>query len=401
MLNRVLNQLMLIGPFWHWPAKKATSTSKLRRLARRNRFRRYPVYARLILWTGATLLWPVGILISVSRIAHLRKSRQQNGKTFPVDYRTLSAIKFALRHNVPPMDYLLYGLWDEEGHQSVDDFLYSNERLGLMLALNQPPPLKRENPIENKTALAELCETNGISHPRRFTMARSSNENRSPAMMDLWEKPATGAHGKDHILWKQIDNLYYENDRSERYPFQELVQRVSQTPSRILQEKLTNHPALHSYTNGGVCVVRYVSLLQTSGATRSIAATIQFPTGKSLLSRSGIVGRINVENGRVEDFRNVSSLYEKAEFHPDTSAPFSEFTLPHWQGLVGETARLHRLIPYYRMVGWDIVITPNGPVILEGNSSWNAQQHQESSPKPTPLLPRIFDELGSDLIDRI
>jgi hypothetical protein len=34
------------------------------------------------------------------------------------------------------------------------------------------------------------------------------------------------------------------------------------------------------------------------------------------------------------------------------------------------------VVPQVRTVGWDIAITPSGPIIIEGNSKWNKDTWQ-------------------------
>jgi hypothetical protein len=66
------------------------------------------------------------------------------------------------------------------------------------------------------------------------------------------------------------------------------------------------------------------------------------------------------------------SLPAARSAHPKTGVPFNKFRLPFWSevcSLVKETAI--KLLPV-RTIGWDVAITPNGPVILEANIWWSA-----------------------------
>ena len=57
--------------------------------------------------------------------------------------------------------------------------------------------------------------------------------------------------------------------------------------------------------------------------------------------------------------------------HPKTKIPFEGVRLPFWAEachLVRQTAV--KFIPI-RTIGWDVALTPDGPVIVEGNIWWD------------------------------
>lgn len=387
MMRKISVQIRLlarIGFAWHWPSPGCPEGSRLRWLARANRFRRYSLPAQLLLHLGATLLWPVGIWQDLKRVERIRKTRREQGKSFPDGYRSWPAFWFALRHNVLPREYLIYELWKPERQRLIDAFLYSNERLGLMLAFNGKEPTP--DPVNDKLALAGLCEENGIAHPKRYAPPPKEIEP-VPPKTDLWEKPVTGAQGANHRLWQHLPGGDFTCDDDIR-TYAELVQEVRHKGT-LLQAKLENHADLQPYSNGALIVVRCVTFQLRNGAVTPLAATVQFPFGDATQSRAGITGRVNLVSGIVEDVRNISPFHESVPVHPDTGADFNDLKLPFWPGLIDAARELHQYIPAYCMVGWDIAVTPLGPVIIEGNASWGSEQHQEPSPDPTPILPLI------------
>jgi hypothetical protein len=61
----------------------------------------------------------------------------------------------------------------------------------------------------------------------------------------------------------------------------------------------------------------------------------------------------------------------RLDVHPKTRVEFSGFQLPFWAkacDLAREVAT--RFVPV-RTIGWDIALTPEGPVVLEGNIWWD------------------------------
>ena len=146
----------------------------------------------------------------------------------------------------------------------------------------------------------------------------------------------------------------------------------------IVQERLSNHAIIESYTNGHIAVVRIVSGKHKSGLIEPISATLHLPIKDQHMSHSGTVADIDIGLGDISNFRTASSDYQ-----PISS--LSSFRLPFWDRLINDLTRLHKAIDGYVLVGWDVAITSDGPVFLEGNSSWNVSQHQEPCPDPRPL----------------
>ena len=62
--------------------------------------------------------------------------------------------------------------------------------------------------------------------------------------------------------------------------------------------------------------------------------------------------------------------------HPDTGVAFLGRRVPFFEEAKELACRLHRFIPGVHSVGWDIGITSNGPVFIEGNDEWGVQTIQ-------------------------
>ena len=58
--------------------------------------------------------------------------------------------------------------------------------------------------------------------------------------------------------------------------------------------------------------------------------------------------------------------------HPDSGIVFSELLIPYLAESIELAKSAHRWMPYMYSIGWDVAITPNGPLLLEGNDDWGA-----------------------------
>lgn len=45
--------------------------------------------------------------------------------------------------------------------------------------------------------------------------------------------------------------------------------------------------------------------------------------------------------------------------------------IPNWKAVLDVITRAQELIPGVRLIGWDVAITPDGAVLIEGNEDAN------------------------------
>jgi len=85
-------------------------------------------------------------------------------------------------------------------------------------------------------------------------------------------------------------------------------------------------------------------------------------------AKGGVVVNIDIETGRLSDYGlreyDVTKYYE----HPDSHVAFKGVTINNWVDIKELVEKTCELLPYYSSVGFDIVCTPNGPIILEINT---------------------------------
>jgi glutathione synthase/RimK-type ligase-like ATP-grasp enzyme len=70
------------------------------------------------------------------------------------------------------------------------------------------------------------------------------------------------------------------------------------------------------------------------------------------------------------------------ETHPDSGFRIADFQLPMIDEVRAFVDRVARVVPQVQYVGWDIVVTPDGPVLVEGN--WGAGVY-ENKPSVTGI----------------
>lgn len=80
---------------------------------------------------------------------------------------------------------------------------------------------------------------------------------------------------------------------------------------------------------------------------------------------------INRETGYLKKYGFFKPTYgTKTDVHPDTGIRFSEFKAPMLEESIKIALEAHRHLFGIHSIGWDIAITPEGPVFIEGNDNW-------------------------------
>ena len=138
----------------------------------------------------------------------------------------------------------------------------------------------------------------------------------------------------------------------------------------ILEEMLESHPALVEAFGGGLLPVRLITLVR-DGRSHIVMAAITLGgtrTGRVVnLHTGGWMAPVDPMAGRI-DGPAVDKFGLPVRTHPETGVPFEGFTLPFWDDAVSLAHSLAKVVPEAGFVGWDIGITPNGPVVIEGNT---------------------------------
>ncbi len=62
---------------------------------------------------------------------------------------------------------------------------------------------------------------------------------------------------------------------------------------------------------------------------------------------------------------------QTVERHPDSGLAIAGFKLPQWREVSALVIRAQQSVPNLRSAGWDVAVTPDGPVLLEANLTYS------------------------------
>lgn len=169
----------------------------------------------------------------------------------------------------------------------------------------------------------------------------------------------------------------------------ELYSFLDENDGWFLSEGIKQHPFLDSLYEKTTNTIRFITLRDPdSGNFKVFFAVLRIGTKETIPvdngSRGGLVASIDLETGELSEAR---SLHSKAvhEAHPDSHAQIKGRIIPDWQNVKTHMLDLARNFPFMNFIAWDILLTENGPCIIEANTSsgvniiqlWGPQRNHE------------------------
>lgn len=157
----------------------------------------------------------------------------------------------------------------------------------------------------------------------------------------------------------------------------------------LVEEVLVQHPEMARLYPGSVNSLRMVTYLDPDGEVHLLAAVLKVGNGGVIdnFSNGGMYTMLD-EQGRA---LHPASDEEGRPFatHPITGVEITGYQVPLYPQILALVDRLARRVPALPYIGWDIAITPERPVVIEGNHNTGVFQSKPSvSGIRQGLLPR-------------
>jgi len=202
-------------------------------------------------------------------------------------------------------------------------------------------------------------------------------------------KPAQGAYGEGLNIFSRSNKRFIDAFGREYKPadLYDALLSDPQHESFIIQQQLKNHPELIRLTGTqSLQTIRFITIIDKNSRCSILHAHF-----KPIIDQHFVDTFINGLTGNVEAAISLNDGFLKpanqimangsgptiTPIHPKTGIPFEGFQLPLWPQtcrLVKETSL--KFLPI-RTIGWDAALTPDGPLIVEGDIWWDPpNQHQ-------------------------
>lgn len=148
----------------------------------------------------------------------------------------------------------------------------------------------------------------------------------------------------------------------------ELYDFLMKQPKMVVEEVIKQHPVMNEFYSGSINTIRVFSIIK-DGKFDAFASFVRFGVQGVVdnVSSGGIACGVDPKDGRIitPAMGEDGIIYEK---HPVSGKQFEGFVIPYWQEVLALTEKALRKVEGVDYVGWDVAITPKGPILVEGNN---------------------------------
>ena len=149
--------------------------------------------------------------------------------------------------------------------------------------------------------------------------------------------------------------------------------------SYIFQESVIQSKEMDVLNPNAINTYRIVTINKDS-KTYLLTSLLRVGTEKSGNVDNWAAGGLAIgitKNGYLKEYGFYKPIYgTKIDIHPDTKIKFSEFQAPGYQEAIKLACRAHSTLYGIRAIGWDVAISDDGPVLIEGNDNWEISLNQ-------------------------
>jgi hypothetical protein len=152
-------------------------------------------------------------------------------------------------------------------------------------------------------------------------------------------------------------------------------------PPMALEEIVHQHESLSALHPQSVNTIRIITVKVNANEIHILAAIQRIGCGGKRVDNwasGGIIIPVSKEGFLANIGYFKPGFGFKVNGHPDTHITFSGYRIPFFLESLELVKRAHSYIGDIHSIGWDIGITPEGPIIIEANGDWDT------------LLPQVF-----------
>ena len=283
-----------------------------------------------------------------------------------------------LRYNVGFYDYHIFGFAHIHGAKARSTFFTMQDNWRLTRMVNSP----EDRPyFENKLL---FCRTFAPYLGRSFLDLNEAGEDaladflRHHPVVFLKEPESFGGLGV-----KRFDSA--GTDLNDREAVKRLRENWVQNGLLLVEEALQQHPEMSALYPYSLNTLRVCTLTDDKGDVHVLYIFVRTGRHGSFVDNttSGGLNALICDDGviRRPAMSDKTGMY--FDMHPDTCTPFINFRVPYFDEAVALCKKAAKVRPNMRYVGWDVGITPTGPVLVEGNNlpAYDGQiYHQQENP---------------------
>jgi len=379
--------------------------SRVQRAILREYLRTGSAFARLFDLAVMLLIWPLRTLIQAARLTRRVGGQVVDVRSRPVQF--IEQLRFAWLHGISPQMYYQTGMVSASSPIQPMRWLQNGHAGLLSRAFRQE---KRLPEINDKLLFSQVMKRNSVATPEvlaRFDDSTCSTGNSASEFFEalkgyreFYVKPRCSSGGKDQLLlqkdtdesWSVTASSYasaafhqqLENKQLKALADQEvfeLLVSLSQVCELLVQPRLVNHADMPKPGGPALLAVRIMTGL-TADLVVNLRAVLRLPFSSQIASQLGVDAAVDIQTGRLKRVFVDSPNPSCWSRIPPNGAIIEGVALPCWTETLELVKLAHRALPDYSFLGWDVAITPCGPVVLEANGNYGLSSLQKPGSRP-------------------
>jgi hypothetical protein len=320
------------------------------------------------------------VLIQSMRLLRTNGRAVRAATGVPVRRQAWQLLRTSVTLPSMPENYYKYELYRPANRNRADEFLHRHEtKGGLYLMLANGANLESVAPLNDKQAFAAHAQTAGL--PVVATAAVLDSAPAEPIRLppvDLFVKLTAGKGGRGAQKWHYLpekDHYRRTGDGTEvaRDQLPGWLVEHAGGASLIVQPNLVNHADLADLAMDAVATCRIITILDEAGEPEPVIAIFRMPAAPGAIvdnmHRGGVAAPVDITTGVLGPASGYATegVPTRHHRHPLSGAAVAGRKLPCWEEVRELACRAHAAFRPRVLVGWDISIGPDGPVLIEGN----------------------------------
>lgn len=182
--------------------------------------------------------------------------------------------------------------------------------------------------------------------------------------------------------------------------FDSLFDELTRSEQTLVEEKIIQHEKMATLHPESINTLRIVTL-NHNGKVHILSQLLRMGQNKSVIdnvTNGGIYAPVD-ENGVITHPAFCDKTGELFSVHPTTRVYLPGFRIPYYKEAIETVKEIASAEKDMGYVGWDVAITPDGPIIVEGNNlpTYGIMQNYHHRDNDEGLLPLIEKIIGKKL----
>ncbi len=238
--------------------------------------------------------------------------------------------------------------------------------------------------INNKLYFALFCEKTSIKTPKLVSYNLGANFffngevtklETKEELHEFYEK-VFDQHGMETLFFRPPSDFggkgCFKLAKSDFKNDLDTIYRTLIHGNYVHTEVIEQHEDINQIHGKSVNTLRIISLVTSDGVTEIISAVLRLGVGNSVVDNAtsgGFFVGVDLKEGTLKAVGHYLPEHGGGEIteHPDSGFKFEGFKVPYFKEACQTVIEGVKIIPD-RFIGWDIAITPKGPIVIETNA---------------------------------